>query len=390
MHDYLTQRGGAERVVLDMLRTYPDARLITSFYAPDRTFPEFRDFRVDTLPINRILPLRADPRRAFPFLARAFAERVVTDADVVLCSSSGWSHRVVTTVPKVVFCHNPGRWLYQPHDYLPGLSPWLRGRFVGATEGMRRTDRLAARGADRYLVASSVVACRVRACYGIESATVAPARGLSPDGAQEPVNGLEPGYLLTVARPRGYKHTRAVCEAVAGMPGERLVVVGGDVDAQTWPLNVTRMRNLGDAQLRWLYANASALVAVAHEDFGLTVPEAQAFGVPVATLRAGGYLDTNVEDLTGVFVDTVEPAAIRAGVAKLRSRHWDRDAIRRSGERYSVPAFSRRLRREVNAAQRPLRVIDGAGVTASVEHAAADLIGDPAVGLADDRITMAG
>ena len=42
VHDYLTQRGGAERVVLAMHRVFPAAPIYTSLYEPDLTFPEFR------------------------------------------------------------------------------------------------------------------------------------------------------------------------------------------------------------------------------------------------------------------------------------------------------------------------------------------------------------
>ncbi|MCW2510952.1 MAG: glycosyl transferase group 1, partial [Modestobacter sp.] len=43
VHDYLTQRGGAERVVLEMARAFPDSTVLTSVYSPERTFPEFAD-----------------------------------------------------------------------------------------------------------------------------------------------------------------------------------------------------------------------------------------------------------------------------------------------------------------------------------------------------------
>ena len=41
-HDYLTQRGGAERVVLAMHRAFPDAPIYTTLYDPEGTFPEFK------------------------------------------------------------------------------------------------------------------------------------------------------------------------------------------------------------------------------------------------------------------------------------------------------------------------------------------------------------
>ena len=64
MHDYLTQRGGAERVVLSLMQAFPGARLVTSVYNPEMTFPEFRDYDVETTWLDRVGTFRKDPRRA--------------------------------------------------------------------------------------------------------------------------------------------------------------------------------------------------------------------------------------------------------------------------------------------------------------------------------------
>ena len=68
MHDYLTQRGGAERVVLSLMEAFPGARLVTSVYDPAKTFPEFGQYDVETTWLNKVPIFRADPRRAMPFL----------------------------------------------------------------------------------------------------------------------------------------------------------------------------------------------------------------------------------------------------------------------------------------------------------------------------------
>lgn len=342
VHDYLTQRGGAERVALDLLRAFPGSRLVTSVWDPAGTFPEFADHDIETLWLQRVGLLRRDPRRAFPLLARAFRKHTIDDADVVICSSSGWAHRVGTRAPKVVYCHNPARWLYQPEDYFGDMPPWLRRRFVGMTGGLRRSDAAAARSAARYLVNSTVVAERVRGTYGIEPHVLPPARGLAPDGPVEPVAGIAPGFLLTIARARGYKHTETVCAAVAATPDERLVVVGGAPLVATAP-NVVRLADLNDAQMRWLYRNADSLVAVAHEDFGLTAVEAQSFGLPSVLLRLGGYLDTALENVTTVFVDDSTTGGVVDGIRTLRARNWDRALVRRCGERYSADVFADRV-----------------------------------------------
>jgi glycosyltransferase involved in cell wall biosynthesis len=342
VHDYVTQRGGAERVTLDLLKAFPGARLVTSFWHEQGSFPEFREHEIETLWTNRLRPLRRDPRKAFPLLAGAFARHTVTDADLVICSSSGWSHRVRTTGMKVVYCHNPARWLYQPEEYFGSMSS--RGLRVHrwATKRWRASDLRAALTADHYLVNSTAVAGRVEERYGIKARIVPPARGLATDGPLEPVPGVEPGFLLTIARDRGYKNTEAVYDAVSSMGNERLIVVGGSGEPQA--SNIQKLDGLTDAQMRWLYSNASGLVAVAFEDFGLTAVEAQAFGLPSVLLRHGGYLDTGVEGLTALFVDEATPEAISAGIYELRATAWDQEAIRRIGHLYSPEAFADRIR----------------------------------------------
>ena len=91
VHDYLTQRGGAERVVLSMLKAFPEAPLYTSLYEPSTTYPEFQDVGVRPLALNRLAVLRKDHRRALPLLASAFSTSELP-GDVLLCSSSGWAH----------------------------------------------------------------------------------------------------------------------------------------------------------------------------------------------------------------------------------------------------------------------------------------------------------
>jgi glycosyltransferase involved in cell wall biosynthesis len=209
-------------------------------------------------------------------------------------------------------------------------------------EPLRRSDKEAALDAARYVVNSSVVARRVKAVYGIDAAVVPPASGLSADGPQEPLPGVDPGFLLTVGRPRSYKRTEVVGDAVASLPAERLIIVGGSADG--WPSpRITAVSGLRDAQMRWLYANASGLVAVGEEDFGLSPVEAQSFGLPSVVLRSGGYLDSTIENVTGVFVDEPSPGQVAEGIRSLRSRSWDAEAIRLSGKRFSCDAFAARM-----------------------------------------------
>ena len=346
-HDYLTQRGGAERVVLALLKTFPNARVVTSIYNPETTFPEFADHDITTLWPSRFEAFRADPRRALPVLARAVRNHRIDDADVVVASSSGWAHGLGGDAPKVVYCHNPARWLYQPDDYAAGIGPHARLALRALAPGLKRWDMAAAHTCAKYVANSTVVQQRIKDAYGIDAGVLHPPPGLEANGPQEPVPGLEPGFLVTVSRARGYKNTQVVCEAVAGMDDARLVVVGR-LPEGGWPAHLTSVTDLSDAQLRWVYANAAGLVAMSHEDFGLTPVEGYSLGLPSVLLRAGGYLDSSVEDITTVFVDDLDPVAVRAGIEDLLSREWDRDAILAHAEKFSLESFQYSLRRLVD------------------------------------------
>ena len=350
VHDYLTQRGGAERVVLTMMAAFPGAPVYTSFFKPETTFPEFAGADIRTMPINAIGPLRTHHRAALPLLAPAFS-RARIDADVVLCSSSGWAHGVRATGRKVVYCYTPARWLYQPAEYLGQAKPWTRAALGALHPGLVRWDRRAAASAEAYLTSSSAVAERIRTCYGIEPQILPPPSTIDPDAPQQAVDSLDPGFVLCVSRLLAYKNVDQVVEAFALMPTQRLVVVGRGPEAarlaRLAPSNVALLGTVSDAELRWLYTNSVGLIAASYEDYGLTPLEGATFGRPVCVLRWGGFLDTVVEGRTGVFFDRPEATAIRDAVEQMTARSFDPAELRAHAANYSQDRFMERLRQAV-------------------------------------------
>ena len=363
-HDYLTQRGGAERLVLSICTAFPQAEIHTLFYEPDQTYPEYRGMRIRTSPLNRVGLFRRDPRLALPLLA-PFASRMRIDADVVIASSSGWAHAFPTRGKKLVYCHSPARWLYLPKDYLGtvGLLDPKRVVLAVLSPLLKRWDRRAAMTATGYWANSSVVRERIRRIYGIDAATLFPP--FSPavaEGPQETIpelagwagpDGRDGGHFLVVSRLQPYKHVDVVMEAFRDMPHERLLVVGQGPERDRLtamaPQNVRLVEGLSDAQMRWAYARSRALLAVSHEDFGLTPLEAGAHGKPVVALHAGGYLDTIADGVNGVFIPQATPAAVRAGVQRLLARGpWNPHVIREHVRAFEEDRFLAALRSAVN------------------------------------------
>jgi glycosyltransferase involved in cell wall biosynthesis len=347
VHDYVTQRGGAERVVASMLRAFPSAPLHTSLYDPAGTFPEFEGADVRTLFHNRSRLLRRHHRWALPLLAPAFS-RLQVDADAVICSSSGWAHGARVDGRKIVYCHTPARWLYQAERYLGTGRRLARASLRLLAARLREWDRHAALTADLYVCNSSIVRNRVWDAYGIEAELLPPPHTIDPTGPQLTIDGVEPGYFLCVSRLLPYKNVDAVIGAFAGLPGERLVVVGaGPEEARLRPLagrNVRLLGSVSDDELRWLYANCVAVVAASREDYGLTPLEGAAFGKPSAVLRWGGFLDTVVEGGTGVFFDAPMPKDVGEAIVELTASPWSVERIQEHAEQYSEARFIERLR----------------------------------------------
>lgn len=348
VHDYLTQRGGAERVVVSLTRAFPGAPLYTSLYDPDGTFPEFREVDVRPGRLDRIAVLRRSHRLALPFLARSFSGLTV-DAGVTVCSSSGWAHGATAAGRKVVYCHTPARWLYQADRYLgEHRSVAARATLRLRSAALRRWDRTAATGADRYLANSTIVRDRIRDTYGIDAEIVPPPFTLDTAAERRPVPGLEEGFVLCVSRLLPYKNLGAVVESFSSLANARLVIVGSGPDegrlrAQAGP-NVTLLGAVDDAQLRWLYGACAAVVAASYEDFGLTPVEGAAFGKPSAVLRFGGFLDTVREGATGRFFDRPTPAAIGAALTEVLAGPWDPAELRAHAETFAEARFIERLR----------------------------------------------
>jgi len=354
VHDYLTQMGGAERVVLAMLRAFPDAPLYTSVYRPARTYPEIQRADVRTIGwLDSIDLLQRCHWLGFPAYGPAFRHLDV-DADVVLCSSSGWAHHVTTTGRKVVYCHTPSRWLHRSKTLFPPAGATNR-RVVKLLRPLAspfaRRDVSLARTADLYLANSTVVRDRITQFYGLPAMIVPPPPGLFGSGPSVPVD-LPPGFVLAVSRLVSYKNVDAIVGAAAAS-GRRVVVVGEGPDRRRLERQgageAVFLGNVSDGQLLWLYQNASCLVTASYEDFGLVPLEANAFGLPVLALRWGGFLDTIVEGETGLFFDEPTPGAIARGLEEMERRHWDTGRIRAHAERFSEETFVARLRAIVDS-----------------------------------------
>lgn len=354
-HDYLTQKGGAERVVLTLHKAFPNAPIYTNLYDPEGTFPEFKSAVVRTSPLNRIPLFRRDHRIALPLLALS-SSLMKVDADIVITSTSGWAHGFRKSGSTITYCHTPARWLYLTDEYLgreAGLSKKMAIKLLAPL--LRVWDQKAAKQAGRYIANSTVVQRRILEVYGKRAPIVFPPHSVEADGELRPVPGIREdihgNYLLVVSRLMPYKNVDiAIC--AAKLAGRDIVVVGRGPERASlqreFGNDAVFLSDLSEAELRYVYAGASYLIAPSFEDFGITPLEAAAWGVPTIALKSGGYLDTVIEEKTGIFFEKPEPQQIAQAIDTATKTDWDQATIREHASKFNEQRFILEIKDQID------------------------------------------
>ena len=248
-----------------MARAFPDARIHTTLYDPESTYPEFADHDIVTSPLNRIGPVRArpPPRRC----------RSSPRPPPVPGRRRGGA-RLLQRLGARLPAHRPQpgllllpRAVALPDRHLPRRPGQALGDRAGPARAaprpapLGRAARPAAATATSRSRASSATGSQ--ATYGIDADVLPAPHSMAADAAQAPVPELEDwastgGYHLVVSRLLPYKNVDVVVDAVRGTE-HRLVVVGAgpgrDALLASMPGNVRLLSGLTDAQLRWVYAH---------------------------------------------------------------------------------------------------------------------------------------
>jgi glycosyltransferase involved in cell wall biosynthesis len=157
----------------------------------------------------------------------------------------------------------------------------------------RRQLRMLAQAAAITTVSGATADDLIQLGLDAERIVVAPLGLTRLDGSARAIEGLEPGYLLTVGETSPRKGYGVLIEAMARLGGNRRLVMAGPPAADEQRLRslaasldvedrITRLGPVDDPTLAGLYRGAVALCfpSIA-EGFGLPVLEAMAAGLPV-------------------------------------------------------------------------------------------------------------
>lgn len=361
--DWLTNMGGAERVVLALHETFPDAPIYTSVFTPE-TMPAFSGLDVRTTYLQKLPGYLRSRHQLFPLQrAAAFRKLDLREYDVIISSASAEAKAVLKRPDAVhiCYCHTPTRYYWSHYnEYLaaPGmgfLNPAVRVALPALVRKMRKIDLQAAAGVDYFITNSSTVAARIKKYYGRDSTVIYPPvdmvrfRNLDITGERE-------GFIL-LGRQVPYKRYDIAVDACNQLKTPlTLYGTGPDharLECMAGP-TIRFVEGANDKQVAKALVKAEGFIFPQEEDLGIVQIEAIAAGCPVIAYAKGGALDIVVKGKTGIFFDEQTAESLAAALKRFNPARFNPKTLQAQAEQYSEQLFIEHIRQFVARHQQPV------------------------------------
>lgn len=353
VHDYLIRFGGAERVLLNLRKIFPQADVFTLLYDKEKMGQHFKDVKVNTSFLQKFPEFwRKRQKYLLPFIPAAPETFDLRDYDLVISSSSSFAKGVITR-PRAVhicYCHSPMRFAWD--SYSSYVKQQKKGKLTNLgirviMHYIRMWDKSAASRVDYFIANSKTTAGRINKFYGSDAKVIYPPVVL--DGFEK-LNQVNRGYFLCVPSSlTPYKKVDLAVKAFnkLGLP---LVIIGEGPEKK----RLKRMANdniefLGwqsDAIVREYFRNCTAFLFPGEDDFGIAPVEAMGFGKPVLAFRKGGATEIVLEGITGEFFDDSVSESLAEGVRRIliNYENYSPLLIRKRAEKFSQDRFEKSIK----------------------------------------------
>lgn len=351
--DWLTGIGGAERVVLELHRLYPNAPIYTSQYDP-KSIDWFTDADVRTTWLQK-LPVSL--KKFLPLLrAWTFSRLDLSDYDVVITSSGAEAKAVKTgaNTLHVNYCHAPTHYYWSRYNsYLenpnfPRGFNWLAKICLWLLVApLRRWDKKAALRADIVVANSSHTQSEIAKYYGRKSTVVHPPVDIERFNIGKAKRN---GFVIT-GRQIAYKRIDLAISACNELRVPLTVIGDGPEHSKLVQMagpTIKFLTGVSDQEMPRYFQGAEAFIFPGLDDFGITPVEAMATGTPVIAYRAGGSLDYVVPNKTGVFFESQTTPSLVAALQEFSGQKFNEKGIRDAAKDFAPAVFVRKFRETIS------------------------------------------
>lgn len=365
VHDYLTQFGGAERVLYVFHNLFPSAPIYTLFYDEDIVDAYFPDADIRTSFLQKFPKILHKRFRYLALLSIPAVENFnLQDFNIVISSSAFVAKGIITGPDSIhiCYCHTPTKylWDFQEKDIQDNGGIKLKDLFdKSMLHFFRLWDFSAASRVDYFIANSKSTKKRIKKYYKRDSSIIYPSVGINfmEDGERADaitkrsiIQRLPEKYFLIVSQLQDYKKIDIAIEAFNKLKYPLVIIGDGPQKKYLEKIagkNIYILGRQADNIVRHCYENCYAYIYPGREDFGISAVEAMLFGKPVLAYRAGGVLESVVEGVSGEFFDDLHPAVLADGVRRLRQNYesYSTQMIKSIGAKFDNDRFVNEFRR---------------------------------------------
>ena len=349
VHYYLISVRGGERCFHTIAQAFPDADLYSVVYDPASQPAWLAQRRMTTSFLQHVPGSKKHFRQFFMFYPLAAEQFDLSGYDVVISSSAGFMHGVLTPPETlhVCYCYNPFRYAWNwYHNFIASSHPLARLILAPLLSWVRTWDAGASQRPDHFVAISKVTQQRIQKYYRRTSDIIYPPVNLTQFVLPPLEAARQRDYFLAFSELVPYKKMDVVVEAFNRL-GLKLIVVGDGPQLtqlkQMAGPNISFRGRVADDALPGLYQNARALIFMPKEDFGIIPLEAMACGTPVIAYGAGGALETVVADETGLFFAEQTSDALIAAIQKFEGCSFDPHIVRAQAQRFGAAGFQEQI-----------------------------------------------
>ena len=390
--DWLTNVGGAEKVLLRLHQLYPEAPIYTSQYDP-KGIGWFDDADVRTGPLQKYPAklrrlLGAKRQKWFDELDLSEYDLIisVTGAEAKSVKSGKWRarHGLPSKNPNgihICYCHVPTQYYWQMYDdYVknPGFgvfNPVVRGVFKRMVKKLRAKDYEGAQRPEYFVTISGYAKELIEQYYKRDAVVIHPPVEIEAFMSQEGISrtrvasarrhgrsalilgrnlrnvleipSLAPYYIIT-SRQVNWKRIDLAVKACMRL-GRKLLVVGEGPEhgalvkmarESEW---VEFVPLLGKDRLAELLAGAKGYLFPSMEPFGIAPVEALASGCPVIAFGKGGALDYVRDGDNGVLFARQTVKSLVDAIERFEKMKFDRNKIAKSVVGFDAGRFDKEI-----------------------------------------------
>jgi glycosyltransferase involved in cell wall biosynthesis len=367
VNHWLVSPGGAERVVVELHKLWPEAPIYTAAYSPKK-FPELAGADVRTTWLDKV-PLAKRKHQFFPILRTlAFKSLDLSEYDIVITSDAAEAKMVKTgeNTLHICYCHTPIRYLwvdyewYMKHPPFGWLNPLARVVLKFTLGWLKSMDYDGAQRVNWFVANSHNVAQRIRKYYGRDSQVIYP----PIDTERFKLSRKHGDYYLIVGRQVAYKRLDLAVDAFNELGLDlRVAGVGEEAAkqaARSKP-NIEFLGRVSDEKLVELYAGAKGFIFPTEEDFGMVPVEAMASGTPVIAYASGGALEYVIEGETGVLFKDQTAVGLKEAIERFEKMKFSPERVRAEAEKFAATVFDKAILDLVSEKWRDFRAVKRSG-----------------------------